>query len=65
MRTPEAIEREIDSLEAQLSPENLHCDGLRSPATARRIGAALEARLKACQVELANATARQEMAGRV
>jgi len=54
-RHPAAIQAEIDSVENQLSPENLFWDGERPRGQALAAGRVLNRRLKALEAELRGA----------
>ena len=62
-RTEHEILRDIARIYGALSPENLHCDGEISATAARRRGAALTARLKACFRELGREVSEKEAWG--
>lgn len=59
-RADAEILREIRSIYAGLSPENLHMDGEISRAAAARRGAALNRRLRACFTELGRKVSESE-----
>jgi hypothetical protein len=59
-RSEEAIMKAIRGIYANLSPENLHCDGEISRAVAARRGAALRAALRVLFVELGRVVTEDE-----
>lgn len=60
-RTEAEIIRDLQSIECQLSPENLHCDGEISPSDARAKERKLLAKQKALIKELGRQPTDQEL----
>lgn len=60
-RDDSLILADLLSVETQLSPENLHCDGERSPAAARKVEARLHEQRKALHAELGRIPSDREL----